>query len=50
LPLKAEPRLQGIAFDRRALQEFVASAWPFVEDDPDPARWAASSWTAATLP
>jgi hypothetical protein len=34
-PQGMELRLQGIGFDRAALAEFVAAAWPQVEVDPD---------------
>ena len=39
--LEAELRLRGACHDRRALQEFVASARPLIEEDPNVRRWAA---------
>jgi hypothetical protein len=39
--LAAELRLHAARYDRRALQEFVASAWPWIEEVPDPRRWVA---------
>ena len=39
--LAAELRLHAARYDRQALQEFVASAWPLIDDDPDVPRWAA---------
>ena len=38
--LEQELRLRGGAFSRADLLVFVDSAWPLIEDDPDPARWA----------
>jgi hypothetical protein len=32
--------LRGVPFDRGALVTFIASAWPLIEEDPDPVRWA----------
>jgi hypothetical protein len=37
--LAGELRLLGVPFDRGALLSFVESAWPLIEDDPDPGRW-----------
>jgi hypothetical protein len=39
--LEAELRLRGARYGLRALQEFVAAAWPLIEEDPDVRRWAA---------
>jgi hypothetical protein len=39
--LAAELRLAAARYDRRALAEFVASARPWIEEDPDAVRWAA---------
>jgi hypothetical protein len=38
--LEAELHLRGIPFDRAALLAFVASAWPLIEENPDPGFWA----------
>ena len=29
-----------VPFSRAALQCFIESAWPLIEDDPDPAFWS----------
>jgi hypothetical protein len=36
-----EKQLQpaGVPFSRAALQCFIESAWPLIEDDPDPQFW-----------
>lgn len=33
--------LRGAVFDRGALVTFITSAWPLIEEDDDPVRWAA---------
>jgi hypothetical protein len=38
--LEAELRLRGARYDLRALQEFVAAAWPVIDEDPDTGFWA----------
>ena len=30
----------GVAYERRGLLDFVAAAWPLIEADPDPVKWA----------
>jgi hypothetical protein len=30
----------GRPFDRQGLEEWLASVWPHIHDDPDPVRWA----------
>ena len=42
--VEAELRLAGHPFDRAALWAYVASCWPLLLNDPDPVRWAGSSW------
>jgi hypothetical protein len=32
--------LRGVPYDRPDLEAFVAEAWPLLEEDPDPGRWA----------
>jgi hypothetical protein len=38
--LEADLRQRPLAFDRAELLAFVASMWPWVEDDPDVGHWA----------
>jgi hypothetical protein len=38
--VRAQLDLLGVAHDRAALEAFVASVWPHVEEDPCPVRWA----------
>jgi hypothetical protein len=38
--LEADLRRYRLAFDRAELLAFVASLWPWIEDDPDVGRWA----------
>jgi hypothetical protein len=38
--LESELRLRCLAFDRRAVQEFVEAAWPLMAEDLDPGLWA----------
>jgi hypothetical protein len=33
-------RIQGIAFSRADLLDFVEGVWPLAQDDPDPVVWA----------
>jgi hypothetical protein len=39
--LAGELCLCGVAFHVLVLKEFVAAAWPRIEEDPDARRWAA---------
>jgi hypothetical protein len=38
--IEEELRLRGIAFERSALVEYIASMWPWIDRDPDVYRWA----------
>ncbi len=38
--LETTLQLRRVAFSRAALQAFVSSAWPWIEDSPDPDNWA----------
>jgi hypothetical protein len=38
--LEEQLRLRGLSFSRAAVLDFVQSAWPLAEDDPDPVLWA----------
>lgn len=38
--LASELSLTGVPFERRALLDFVAGAWPLIEDEPDAVAWA----------
>lgn len=38
--LESTLQLRGVAFSRAALQAFVKSAWPLIDDDPDVEWWA----------
>jgi hypothetical protein len=38
--LEYELRLQGVAFGRADLLAFVASAWVWIDEDPDVTFWA----------
>jgi len=38
--LEEQLRIRGHSFSRADLLDFVASAWPLIEDDPDPVLWA----------
>jgi hypothetical protein len=38
--LEAHVRPMHVSFSRTVLQCFIESAWPLIEDDPDPAFWA----------
>jgi len=40
--VESDLRLRGFPFSRAALEAFVSSSWPLIEDDPDPARWASA--------
>jgi hypothetical protein len=39
--LESQLQLSGQPFERAELQAWVASMWPWCQDDPDPVRWAA---------
>jgi hypothetical protein len=38
--LEEQLRIRGYSFSRAAVLDFVQSAWPLIEDDPDPVLWA----------
>jgi hypothetical protein len=38
--LEQQLALRGAVYDRGALLVFITSAWPLIEEDPDPVRWA----------
>jgi hypothetical protein len=38
--LEEQLRIRGHSFARADLLDFVQSAWPLAEDDPDPVLWA----------
>ena len=38
--VEAELQARFVPFDRGHLRAFLEAAWPLVEDDPDPLRWA----------
>jgi hypothetical protein len=38
--VETDLQLRGGAFDQRELRDFLASAWPLVEADDLPAKWA----------
>jgi hypothetical protein len=38
--LEAHLQPMHLPFSRAALQAFVESAWPLIEDEPDPAYWS----------
>lgn len=38
-----------VPFERRALLAFIGSAWPLIEDHPDPERWAREFLTTLAM-
>jgi hypothetical protein len=38
--LESELQLHAEPFSRANVLAFVEGAWPLIEDDPDPGRWA----------
>jgi len=46
--LEACLRARFAVFDQGELRAFVEAAWPLIEDNPDPARWA-GEFLAATM-
>jgi hypothetical protein len=47
--LESELHLRGVPFDRAALLDFVSSAWPLVEENPDVGFWAAEFLKSGTV-
>jgi hypothetical protein len=45
--LEAELHLRGRPWNRGELLAWLAAMWPWVEDDPDPYRWAGEFLEAA---
>jgi hypothetical protein len=51
--VEEELRLRGIAFERSALVEYIASMWPWIDGDADVYRWArefTETHSAADMP
>jgi hypothetical protein len=46
--LESDPALRGVACERAELLAYVASMWPWIEDDPDAGRWAGEFLEART--
>jgi hypothetical protein len=47
--LETDLALRGVAWARAELIAYVASMWPWMDDDPDVARWA-EEFVAAQAP
>jgi hypothetical protein len=46
--LEHDLALRGVGFERAELLAYVASMWPWMEDDPDAGRWAGEFLEART--
>lgn len=42
--------VSGRPYDRAELRDWLESMWPWVEDDPDPEKWAAVFLAALEAP